>query len=240
LGEGRAFERFPILAKIIDAEANLSVQVHPDHFTAEKLKGEPKSEMWVMLEPGAVFAGIQSGVDAKKFQKALEQKKPEKVLEKFDLILGETAHIPGGRVHAICAGALIYEVQQNSNTTFRLYDWERGRDLHLKEGMQAIQWDEKRPVVATPKKISSDLHHQLVILLETEFFIAERIDVFDMLHIGAIPKTFQIFYCLKGEGIIAVEGHQEPFKPGMTYLIPAVSKSIEITGKCEALRVRLP
>lgn len=240
LGEGREFQRFPILTKIIDAKENLSIQVHPDQFMAPKLNGEAKSEMWVMLDQGSVLAGFVKDMDEKKFKKAIEQKKGEKCLEKHDLKRGDVAFIPGGRVHAICAGALIYEVQQNSNTTYRLYDWGRGRDLHLKEGFAAIQWDEKRAVLAHPKKLSSDLKHQLVVLLETDYFIAERIDVFNDFHIAAIPKTFQIFYCLKGEGKIRVDGHEEPFELGTTYLIPAAAKKIDISGKCEALRVRLP
>lgn len=240
LGTGQTFTRFPILTKIIDAKENLSIQVHPDETTASSLKGEPKGEMWVMLDEGSVYAGLKQPPDEKKFKKAIAENKAEEFLEKLDLKKGEVANIPGGRVHAICAGSLLYEVQQNSNTTYRLYDWGRPRELHLKEGFAAIRWDDKASAKVAPKHLSSDLHHQLVSLVSTPYFKAERIDIFDELHVAPIRKSFQMFYCLEGKGEISVDGHVEPFQPGMTYLVPAACKSIDIKGKCQALRIRLP
>ncbi len=239
LGLGRSYDRFPILTKIIDAKENLSIQVHPDETTAPALKGEPKAEMWVMLEDGSVYAGLKQPSDEKKFKKAIKENRAEELIEKLDLKKGEVANIPGGRVHAICAGALLYEVQQNSNTTYRLYDWGRPRELHLKEGFAAIRWDDKSPAKAVPRHLSSDLHHQLVILVSTPYFMVERIDVFDQFHIAPNPKSFQIFYCLEGDAILSVDSNEEPFQPGMSYLIPAACKSIDLKGKCQFLRVRL-
>jgi mannose-6-phosphate isomerase len=136
---------------------------------------------------------------------------------------------------------MLYEVQQNSTTTYRLYDWGRtGRALHLKEGMAAIHWGDKGDAKIVPRHLESDLHHQHVILVTSPFFVVERIDIFNQLHIPVIPKTFQIFFCIEGEGEIICDSYREPFKPGMTYLIPAASHSINIEGKCQALRVRLP
>lgn len=240
LGLGQIFTRFPILTKIIDAKENLSIQVHPDETVASSLHGEPKAEMWVMLDDSSVYAGLKQPTDPKKFKKAIEGNKAEDFLEKFDLKKGEVANIPGGRVHAVCAGSLIYEVQQNSNTTYRLYDWGRSRELHLKEGFAAIRWDDKSSAKMAPRHLSSDLHHQLVSLVSTPYFKVERIDVFDALHVAPIRKSFQLFYCLEGKGEISVDSHKEPFHPGMTYLVPAACKSIDISGKCQALRIRLP
>ncbi len=239
LGEGQSFDRFPILTKIIDAKENLSIQVHPDQVSAPILGGEPKAEMWVMLSDGTVLAGLKSGVDEKQLKQAIQKNKAEELLEKHELKRGEVANIPGGRVHAICAGSLIYEVQQNSNTTYRLYDWGRPRELHLKEGFAAIRWDDNTSAKIAPRHLSSDLHHQLVTLLTTPFFIVERIDVFDQLHIGQIPKSFQLFFCFEGAGELTVDGNKEPFTAGMSYLVPASAKSIDFKGKCEAIRVRL-
>ncbi len=239
LGVGQSFPRFPILTKIIDAKENLSIQVHPDATTAPALHGEPKAEMWVMLEDGSVLAGLKEGMDEKQFKKAIEKKRAEECLERLELKKGEVVNIPGGRVHAICAGSLLYEVQQNSNTTYRLYDWGRDRPLHIQEGLAAIRWDDKGGAKAEPRHLSSDFHHQLITLLSTPLFIVERIDVFDHFHIGQIPKSFQIFFCLEGEATLKVDGTEEPFRPGMTYLVPASGKSIDFTGKCETLRIRL-
>lgn len=239
LGEGQNFNRFPILTKIIDAKENLSIQVHPDQVAAPNLNGEAKAEMWVMLDDGSVLAGLKEGVDEKHFKKAIKENRAEELLEKFDLKKGEAANIPGGRVHAICAGSLLYEIQQNSNTTYRLYDWGRGRELHLKEGFASIRWDDKGSAKVAPRHLSSDLHHQLVTLVSTPYFIVERIDVFDFFHVGQIPKSFQIFFCLNGDGEIEVDGNKELFKPGMSFLVPAAAKGINFSGKCEALRIRL-
>ncbi len=242
LGHGQKYSRFPLLFKIIDAKENLSIQVHPDEETAPALQGEPKTEMWVILEGGTVYAGLKKGVTEPELLEAIKQNRAEELLEKVDLRKGDAVYIPGGRVHAVCGGSLLYEVQQNSNTTYRLYDWGRtGRALHLKEGMAAIHWNDRAQAKVTPRHLSSDLHHQLVTLVTAPFFVVDRIDVFKKLHIAVIPKTFQVFFCMEGgEGQIIVDGEKEPFEPGMTYLIPAAAKSIEIEGKCQTLRVRLP
>lgn len=240
LGKGQKQSRFPILTKIIDAKENLSIQVHPDETTAPLLQGEPKDEMWVMLDESSVYAGLKPSVDEKQLKTAIQEKRAEELLEKIDLKKGESANIPGGRVHAICAGSLLYEVQQNSNTTYRLYDWGRSRELHLKEGFAAIRWDDKSSAKIVPHHVSSDLHHQLITLLSCPYFIVERIDIFDGLHLAVIPKSFQLFFCTEGAGEIIVDSYKEPFQPGMTYLVPAGAKSINIAGKCQALRIRLP
>jgi mannose-6-phosphate isomerase len=241
LGHGRKFDRFPLLLKIIDAKENLSIQVHPDEQTAPSLDGEAKTEMWFILEPGSIYAGFKEEVTEKTFLKAIKEKKAEELLSKIDVHPGEAIYIPGGRVHAICEGCLLFEVQQNSNTTYRLYDWGRTtRALHLKEGMAAIHWNDKGEAKTTPHRLQSDLHHQLLILVTSPFFVVERIDIFNQLHIAAIPKTFQIFFCIDGEGEISVDEYKEPLKAGMTYLVPAACKSIDIKGRCQVLRVRLP
>jgi mannose-6-phosphate isomerase len=240
MGVGQKYERFPILTKIIDAKENLSIQVHPDETIAPKLNGEPKDEMWVLLDEGSVYAGAKPDVDEKQLKKAIQENRAEELLDHLELKKGDVVNIPGGRIHAICAGSLLYEVQQNSNTTYRLYDWGRNRELHLKEGFASIRWDDKSPSKVLPHHLSSDFHHQLLTLVISPFFIAERIDIFSELHIAAIPKTFQLFFCMDGEAELKVDGHTELFLPGMTYLVPAAAKAIDIQGRCQAIRVRLP
>lgn len=240
LGKGRKEDRFPLLLKIIDAKENLSIQVHPDTVSAPKLNGEPKTEMWVALDDSTVYAGMEKGVDEKAFRNAIEKKKGETLLTKLELKKGESTLIPGGRVHAICSGSLIYEIQQNSNTTYRLYDWGRGRELHLEKGMQAIRWGEQNATKIEPRHLSSDLHHQLVLLIYSDFFVVERIDIFKQFHLAPIPKSFQIFYCLEGEALLGVDGNEEEIKPGMTFLVPAACKTIDVNGKCQLLRIRAP
>ncbi len=246
MGKERKFEKFPLLLKIIDAKENLSIQVHPNELSAEFLKGEPKTEMWVALEPSVVFAGLKKGIGEPQMTEAMRMKKVEELLEKLELLPGEAAFIPGGRVHAICAGSLLYEIQQNSNTTYRLYDWGRlgadgkARPLHIKEGMEAISWGDRKEAKAEPRRLESDLHHQLIALVSCPFFVVLKADVFDKWSVSRTPRSFQVFFCMGGSGKLTVDGNMEPLEPGMTYLIPAASSAIQIEGRCQVLWIRLP
>lgn len=241
LGLTRQFGRFPLLLKIIDAKENLGIQVHPDESSAPALKGEPKSEMWFMLEPGSIYAGLKKEVGEKEFLKALKAQKVEESLEKLDLKKGEAVYIPGGRIHSICAGSFLYEIQQNSDTNYLLYDWGRkNSELNIEQGLAAVHWHDHSNSKLTLRHISSDLHHQFIGIVDSPFFAVDRIDVFDRHHIAAIPKTFQVFFFIEGEGQVSANSHTESFQSGMTYLIPAAAKGIEIQGRCQFLRIRLP
>jgi mannose-6-phosphate isomerase len=137
---------FPLLIKVIDAKARLSVQVHPNENTCKITGGDPKTEMWVMLEDGVIFAGLKPGTRPEDIAAAVESGKFEELLVRHEAKKGEAFFIPGGLVHAIGDGALIYEVQQRSDTTFRLYDWNRvgsdgkARELHIDESLKSIDF----------------------------------------------------------------------------------------------------
>lgn len=135
---------FPLLFKRIRADLRLSVQVHPNDETALTVGGEAKTEMWCVLEPGPIFAGFRPGVTESDIARAVEDGSFESLLARFDAKRGECYFIPGGLVHAIGEGTTVYEVQQSSDTTFRLYDWGRvgadgkPRSLHVKEALAAM------------------------------------------------------------------------------------------------------
>lgn len=135
---------FPLLVKRISARKRLSVQVHPNDATAKYVGGEPKTEMWCVLEPGPIFAGFRGGVAESDVERAVVDGSFESLLVRFDAKEGECYFIPGGLVHAIGEGTSVYEVQQSSDTTFRLYDWGRvdaqgrARRLHVKEALAAM------------------------------------------------------------------------------------------------------
>jgi len=142
--------RFPLLIKLIDANDKLSVQVHPNNSNAALTQGEPKTEMWYVLNrnPGSsLYTGLREGVTPEVLQTALLDGTAEKCLAEVSINPGDAIFIPGGLVHAIGGGALIYEVQQNSNTTYRLFDWNRvgadgkPRPLHIEESFKTIEWD---------------------------------------------------------------------------------------------------
>jgi len=143
---------FPLLFKEIDAKSRLSVQVHPSERTVTVTGGSPKTEMWCMLEDGTVYAGLKPGVSASDVERAVASGTAGELLVRHDLKAGECVFIPGGMVHAIGDNARIYEVQQSSDTTFRLYDWDRigadgkKRPLHLESALKAMDCSLPPPV----------------------------------------------------------------------------------------------
>ena len=146
---------FNILVKVIRADQRLSVQVHPNDITAPLIGGEAKTEMWCVLKPGPIFAGLRPGVSAADVERAVADGSFESLLMRYDTKPGECYFIPGGLVHAIGEGTSVFEVQQSSNTTFRLYDWGRvgadgrARKLHVKEALSAIDMSLSPPVPST-------------------------------------------------------------------------------------------
>jgi len=149
-------ERFPLLMKILDACEDLSIQVHPPASMAAALKGEPKTEMWFIAhaDPGAkIYAGLKPGVTRADFEQALQSGTVAEVVHVIEPRTGDCLFIPSGRVHAIGAGLLIYEIQQNSDTTYRVFDWNRvgldgkPRELHVQQSLQSIDFADFEPQV---------------------------------------------------------------------------------------------
>ena len=148
--------RFPLLIKLLDARERLSVQVHPPLHLAEALGGEPKTEVWYFLDalPGArIYAGLKNGVTRGEFESLLRAGEVERTLHEIPVITGESIFIPSGRLHAIGEGNVIVEVQQNSDTTYRVFDWNRmgldgkPRALHIEESLASIDFDDFEPAV---------------------------------------------------------------------------------------------
>jgi mannose-6-phosphate isomerase len=135
---------FPLLFKMIDAKQRLSVQVHPNESTCLLTGGAPKTEMWCVISGGPIFAGLKSGVTKEEVASAAADGGFENLLIRHDAQPGDVFFIPGGLVHAIGEGVKLFEVQQSSDTTFRLYDWGRkdaegrSRELHIEQAMKAI------------------------------------------------------------------------------------------------------
>ena len=141
-----------VLIKRICADMRLSVQVHPNDETAKTVGGRAKTEMWCVLKDGPIFAGFKPGVTDADVVRAVEDGSFESLLVRFDAKAGECYFIPGGLVHAIGEGTSVFEVQQSSNTTFRLYDWGRldangnPRQRHVKEALAAMDLSLPPPV----------------------------------------------------------------------------------------------
>lgn len=145
---------FPILVKWLDCSQRLSLQVHPPKEVAERLGGEPKTECWYIADAtddAALIVGIKQGVDRARFERAIEEEALEPLLHRFPVRAGQTMLLESGRLHAIDAGNLILEIQQNSDTTYRVYDWGRTgldgkpRQLHVQESLQSTDFEDIEP-----------------------------------------------------------------------------------------------
>jgi len=150
---------FPILVKWLDCEQRLSLQVHPPAAVASELGGEPKTENWYIVEakPGAaLLAGLKPGTRAGEFREALEEERLEELVCRLPSRKGDSLFVRSGRLHAIDAGNLILEIQQNSDTTYRVYDWGRvgldgkPRQLHVEESMKSIDFEDTEPELLHP------------------------------------------------------------------------------------------
>ncbi len=153
-GDDLVGDRFPLLIKILDCREDLSVQVHPPAEQAEWLNGQAKTEMWYVagVDEGAkLYAGVKKDVTRGSFERALEDGSVAGQLHEIKAKEGESIFIPSGRLHAIGAGHVIYEVQENSDTTYRVFDWNRmgldgePRELHVEESLRCIDFSDVEP-----------------------------------------------------------------------------------------------
>lgn len=156
MGPGWPVEKpFPILIKWLDCRERLSLQVHPPAAVAGELKGEPKTENWYIAHsvPGAeLLVGLKRGVTREAFERAIRSNTLESCVHHFNVAAGDSILVQSGQVHAIDAGNLILEIQQNSDTTYRVYDWGRTgldglpRQLHIQQSLRSIDWTDFEPV----------------------------------------------------------------------------------------------
>ena len=160
MGPGWPADRpFPILVKWLDCQDRLSLQVHPPAAVAPELKGEPKTENWYIAEAApeaALLAGLKPGVTREQFREALEHEDLEGLVCRMPVRRGDSLFVQSGRIHAIDAGNLILEIQQNSDTTYRVYDWGRvgldgkPRQLHIEESLKSIDFADAEPELLHP------------------------------------------------------------------------------------------
>lgn len=233
-----AGERVPILVKLLDASDTLSVQVHPPVHLADELGGEPKNELWyvVQAEPGAhLFAGLQDGVSEERFSAALEAGGDiSSMLHRIAVETGDALFIPAGRVHAIGAGCLIVEVQQNSDTTYRVYDFNRPdtdgelRELHVPESLASIDFSDVEPGLRSPGD---------GILAANEFFRVARRTLEDEPEVVTASGECALVCVLTGEALCG----GTRFGPGAFFLVPADDgPELPVGGPAEVLVIELP
>jgi len=221
---------FPLLVKLIDASDKLSVQVHPGDEAAKQFGGVAKTEMWYVLDarPNAsLYVGFKPGVTEAQLNDAIHTKHVKELLNRIPVAPGDALYVPGGRVHAIEAGCLIFEVQQNSNTTYRVYDWGRvgpdgkPRPLHIREALRVIQWDDTAAPKLEPMRLAVHGATEIWRLVSTPHFRVDRVIMADPCNCHGDGTTFNIFFVESGRLQMCSRAHTEMLEPGDVCLIPA-------------------
>ena len=226
----RPIRGFPLLVKLIDARLRLSVQVHPDEDSAPSLGGEPKTEMWYVLEaqPGSViYAGLKRGANRQLFERALAENRIAERLATVRAVPGQALLIRGGCVHAIGEGCLLLEIQQSSDTTYRLYDWGRvdrdgkPRPLHVEQALRAIRWGRLPPRPARTRATKTAAGNTITRLAITSFFRVSRLDIRAAESFPTGGRSFHAFFTVAGRAQVETDGAKVPLKGGLSCLLPA-------------------
>ena len=235
LGSGIKGDDFPLLIKLIDARETLSVQVHPNDSNAASVNGDPKTEMWYFLEgdgSAQIYCGLKPGIDKTEFLKAMENKTFAGVLQSIPAKKGEAVFVPGGRVHAIGAGCLILEIQQNSNTTYRIYDWDRvdargkGRELHIDKALKVIDWEKNGDPLC-------EIHGTEI--KTSPYFRLDRFELSDTKNFQMSGKSFHALFVTKGSGTIAWADGEDKLSPGQAWLVPAALGNYTVCPEGDAV-----
>src|SRR2546429_651978 len=201
-------QRFPLLLKFLFPEEKLSVQVHPDDATAQGF-GEPwgKTECWYVAhaKPGSQVAlGLKSGVTRAQFEQAIHEKRAEELLNWINVYQGEMLYVAGGTVHTLGPGSVIVETQQQSDTTYRLYDYGRPRELHLKEGLAAVKEQPGSGKVVRPAAASQN-GTRCEQLVSAPYFVVEKFELSELKSFATTDesgiRSVQILVALKGCGV---------------------------------------
>ncbi len=238
--------KFPLLIKILDCHQLLSVQVHPDDAKAEQILGNEKgkTEAWVVIDAdpgGVIYAGLKPGITRAQFEEHMEQKTTGDALHRFHPKAGDCVFIPAGTIHTMGGGVLIAEVQQTSDATFRIFDWNRvdktgqSRPLHLKESLAAIDFNKGPVVPVIPQPIGSGER-----LVECEFFVIDRYLVADPTPVPA--GQLSIWMVLSGSADLVGTSYGRSFQAGESVLIPAASQTVhwQADSSAQLLCITLP
>ena len=228
--------KFPLLIKFIDAKSDLSVQLHPNDALAKARHNSfGKTEMWyvVQADPDSnLIVGFNQPMTKELYLKHLEAKTLESILN-FDTVeAGDTYFIEVGRIHAIGAGVLLAEIQQTSDVTYRVYDWDRvdskgnHRELHNDIALEAFDFDmpdNYRVNYSRDAQTSTEL-------VSCPYFTTNVLEVKTSLLVENNHDSFMIYMCVEGSAIVKIEGHQTEFSKGETVLIPAGIKTFSISA----------
>ncbi len=239
------FGDFPLLVKFIDADDALSVQVHPDDAQAQPLGQRGKTEAWYVLavEPGAeLIVGLTQPLDPSTIRTLLAERRLAEYLVRLPVQAGDTVIVPAGTLHAIGRGILLYEIQEQSDITYRFYDWDRvdaaghGRPLHIEEGLVVL-----RPERQARRTLPLALDAWRTILTACRYFLLERWEVDGERHLVRRPdESPHLLSCIAGSVTIATADETLELTVGRTALLPAPLREIRLGGRGTLLAATVP
>jgi mannose-6-phosphate isomerase len=240
-------DRFPLLIKILDAQDKLSLQVHPPAAKASALGGEPKTEMWYIAEaaPGAeLYVGLKRGVTRADFESKIKTGAVVECFHRVGVRAGDAMFLPSGRVHALGAGLVIFEIQQNSDTTYRVFDWNRvgldgkARELHVAQSLASIDFKDFEPSLLPTAFVQNGAQRGRA-LVRDPLFTAEAHQADAGATVPLRPNKMQIIALVagqvevrEGQGILALA-------PGQFCLVPASLAQVVLRARTTALFLRV-
>lgn len=239
LGRGR----FPLLIKLLDARRWLSVQVHPDDDYARAHAGDlGKTEMWVVLhaEPDSeVIFGFAPGTTRQDFADALAKGDPEPFLHRVRVGMGDVVFVPAGAIHALGPGLIVAEIQQNSDTTYRIYDWGRPRPLHIEQALEVLDFGLVAPEVVKPQRLAETPVREL--LAECAYFRTERLTLRSGVSVqeACTGATFEIWGVLQGAIRLTHSGAPVELAAVDWVLLPAAMGGYAIEASADAVLLRV-
>lgn len=239
--------RFPLLIKLLDCNDDLSVQVHPTDDYEGLPKGElGKTEMWYVLDakPDAkIIYGLKEGITREDLRHALESGKVMDSLQEVPVKAGDTFYIPAGTVHALCAGVVVAEIQQNSDTTYRIYDYNRPgldgkpRELHIEDSLNVTAYEGSG---ATTMSTEGAVAGEWLQLAKSPYFIVEKGIVDGPWSLTTTEDSFTILVMCDGEGTLKWDGGSQAYTSGQCFLLPANLGAYTLEGNSTVLRSYLP
>lgn len=229
-------ERFPWLIKILDARDDLSLQVHPPASRAAELRGEPKTEMWYFAaaEPGSrIYVGLKPGVTRDEFERRTADGTVAGCFHVETPSRGDAMFVPSGRVHALGGGSVVFEIQQNSDTTYRVFDWNRTgldgrpRELHLESSMASIDFDDVSPGMIQSGWTTDGAVRRRPLVRHALFQIDEwKFDRAASVPDGRAPGTLSVIAVIEGSLRLPSAGEILELGAGGFVLIPAAAESV--------------
>ena len=241
----------PVLVKFIDAKRDLSVQVHPnDDYARKHEEDNGKTEMWYVIdadEGASLIYGFQHEVSSEILRKAVETGTLDKHLQKVQVHKGDTYFVPAGTVHGIGKGILIAEIQESSNVTYRVYDYNRmdkngkKRELHFDKAIEVMDMNVAVDARQNPRMVRYYSGCSRELLCRCKYFETERIQVTKGFAFSVLESSFQILMCLEGYGEVqTMDEEQKPmrFSKGETLFLPSKLGRCLVVGDAELLKIR--